>query len=124
MPANRCPNPTCEYFNRALPNNAKVCPWCSTPLGNMIPSAPSNPPTPQPPPSAPPQEQGNQSAPDYSTQYQQRYIPPTPQPQTPVSAPKLPVLKLIHSTGREFSLCEESGFYWSSHSEYAKSTRN
>lgn len=110
MPANRCPNPTCEYFNRTLPNNAKVCPWCSTPLGNIIPSTPTNPSTPesihQPPPV--PQQRTNQSAPDYSTQYQQRpYIPQTPQPYTP--PPRLPVLKLIHSTGREFTLSGEGG---------------
>ncbi|WP_414625122.1 FHA domain-containing protein [Calothrix sp. CCY 0018] len=110
MPANRCPNPTCEYFNRALPNNAKVCPWCSTPLGNIIPPAPNNPPTQQPPQQPPPPEQPiNQPAPDYSTQYQQRsYVPPTPQPYTP-PLPRLPVLKLIHSTGREFSLSGEVG---------------
>lgn len=109
MPANRCPNPTCEYFNRALPNNAKVCPWCSTPLGNIIPPAPNNPPTQQPPQQPPPPEQPpNQSAPDYSTQYQQRsYVAPTPQQYTP--PPRLPVLKLIHSTGREFSLSGEVG---------------
>lgn len=109
MSANRCPNPSCEYFNRALPNNAKVCPWCSTPLGNIIPPAPNNPPTQQPPQQPPPPEQPiNQPYPDYSTQYQQRsYVPPTPQPYTP--PPRLPVLKLIHSTGREFSLSGEVG---------------
>ncbi|MBD2215119.1 FHA domain-containing protein [Nostoc linckia FACHB-104] len=110
MPANRCPNPNCEYFNRTLPNNAKVCPWCSTPLGNVIPSEPSNPSTPesinQPPVVT--QQKTNQNLPDYSTQYQQRpYIPQTPQPQTPPR--RLPVLKLIHSTGREFTLSGESG---------------
>ncbi|MDJ0501852.1 MAG: hypothetical protein PX483_13525 [Nostocales cyanobacterium LE14-WE4] len=42
MTANRCRNPICDYFNKTLPNNAKVCPWCSTPLGNVV--------TPQPAP--------------------------------------------------------------------------
>ncbi|BAY49983.1 FHA domain-containing protein (plasmid) [Scytonema sp. HK-05] len=37
MTANRCPNPSCEFFNRILPNNAKVCPMCGTPLGNVVP---------------------------------------------------------------------------------------
>ena len=91
MPANRCPNPDCEYFNRALPNNAKVCPWCLTPLGNVISAAPENPPQQQPPPQP----------------YQQPpYVPTTPQ-QPPEL--RLPVLKLIHSNGREFSLYTESG---------------
>ncbi len=119
MPANRCPNPTCEYFNRALPNNAKVCPWCSTPLGNVVPSAPSNPPTPQPleapPPQQPPQQLPQQpinppASDYYATNYQQRpYIPPTPQPQPQSPVPRLPLLKLVHSSGREFSFCGESG---------------
>ncbi|MBE9217175.1 FHA domain-containing protein, partial [Plectonema cf. radiosum LEGE 06105] len=57
-----------------------------------------------------PQEQRtHQPAPDYSTQYQQRYTPPTPPQQTPIPVSNLPVLKLIHATGREFTLCQESG---------------
>lgn len=109
MPANRCPNPSCEYFNRALPNNAKVCPWCSTPLGNVIPATPSNPTNPQPvqPPLVP--EQPSYQPPPYATQHQQhRYSPPT-SPVYNTSHPKLPVLKLIHSTGREFYLSGEGG---------------
>ncbi len=113
MPANRCPNPSCEYFNRALPNNAKVCPWCSTPLGNVIPSTPSNPPNPPVQPQAPVQQQPNYQPPpdypNYSTQYQQReYTPPPPPTYNPTPS-KLPVLKLIHSTGREFHLVGEGG---------------
>ncbi|MEM7712512.1 MAG: FHA domain-containing protein [Cyanobacteria bacterium P01_A01_bin.68] len=129
MPANRCPNPDCEYFNRALPNNAKVCPWCSTPLGNVIPNTPENPQNPapqqpapqaqqqQPPPQPyqqqpPPQPYQQQPPPQpYQQQpppqYQQPpYVPPIPQ-QPP--APRLPVLKLTHSSGREFTLCAENG---------------
>ncbi|WP_246275439.1 FHA domain-containing protein [Brasilonema bromeliae] len=110
MPANRCPNPNCEYFNRALPNNAKVCPWCSTPLGNVIPSTPSNPTNSQPvQPQAPIQEQPSYQPPPYATQYQQReYSPPTP-PVYNATPPRLPVLKLVHSTGREFQLRSEGG---------------
>ncbi|MEM7715940.1 MAG: FHA domain-containing protein [Cyanobacteria bacterium P01_A01_bin.68] len=106
MPANRCPNPTCEYFNRALPNNAKVCPWCSTPLGNVVPSAASNPPSVQTPP---PERPAPQPVVDYyATDYQQPpYVTPTPQPQPP--AQRFPILKLIHPSGREFSLCGETG---------------
>ncbi|MEH2250321.1 FHA domain-containing protein [Nostoc sp.] len=109
MPANRCPNPNCEYFNRALPNNAKVCPWCSTPLGNVIPATPSNPSNPQPvQPQAIP-EQPNYQPPPYVTQNQERgYSPPTyAVPSVP--PPRLPVLKLVHYTGREFQLPGEGG---------------
>ncbi|BAZ16679.1 FHA domain-containing protein [Calothrix sp. NIES-4071] len=115
MPANRCPNPSCEYFNRALPNNAKVCPWCSTPLGNVIPSTPSQPTNPPIQPQVPPirEQPSYQPPPDYSnysTQYQQRgYNAPSPPAYTPTPS-RLPVLKLIHSTtGREFHLAGEGG---------------
>ena len=136
MPANRCPNPSCEYFNRALPNNAKVCPWCSTPLGNVVSSTPE--PSSQPPPSQPPssQQQPSQPSPsqqppiqyqrpptnqpnyevpqqapvDYSTVYQQRVsYPPTPPVYTPPPQ-RAPLLKLIHTTGREFNLVGEGGY--------------
>lgn len=109
MPANRCPNPNCEYFNRALPNNAKVCPWCSTPLGNVIPATPSNPTNPQ---SVQPQvtpEQPSYQPPPYIIQNQERgYSPPT-YPASSVPPSKVPVLKLVHYTGREFQLSGEGG---------------
>ncbi|MFN6529998.1 FHA domain-containing protein [Nostoc sp. ChiSLP03a] len=125
MPANRCPNPSCEYFNRALPNNAKVCPWCSTPVGNVVsptPQTPSQPPPIQQQPSQPPVQyqrpptdqpnyQTPQQAPiDYSTVYQPRVsYQPTPPVYTPPPQ-RAPALKLIHSTGREFHLIGEGGY--------------
>ncbi|OUL28888.1 FHA domain-containing protein [Nostoc sp. 106C] len=134
MPANRCPNPNCEYFNRALPNNAKVCPWCSTPLGNVITPTPTRPvsPQPTPPQPTPPQPTPPQANPpqpvqpprpvvnpptyqppvDYSTEYQQRvppYVPPVQPAYTP-PPPRLPLLKLIHTTGREFQWSGEVGY--------------
>ncbi|QMS88450.1 FHA domain-containing protein [Nostoc edaphicum CCNP1411] len=125
MPANRCPNPSCEYFNRALPNNAKVCPWCSTPVGNVVAPTPQPPiqpqPSQQPPSQQPPVQyqrpatdqpyQAPQQAPvDYSTVYQPRVsYPPTPPVYTPPPQ-RAPVLKLIHSTGREFNLVGEGGY--------------
>ncbi|QIR38807.1 FHA domain-containing protein [Tolypothrix sp. PCC 7910] len=119
MPANRCPNPNCEYFNRALPNNAKVCPWCSTPLANLITPTPSRPTTPQPPPPPPPPpiqpvvNPPNYQPPiNYPNDYQQRVNPHTP-PVQPVYTPpptRLPIIKLIHTTGREFQWSGEVGF--------------
>lgn len=137
MPANRCPNPNCEYFNRALPNNAKVCPWCSTPLGNVITPTPTRPASPHPtppqptPPPTPPQptppqpiqpprpvvqppsyQPPYQPPADYSTEYQQRvppYVPPVQPAYTP-PPPRLPFLKLIHTTGREFTWSGEAGY--------------
>ncbi|MEH2393627.1 MAG: FHA domain-containing protein [Nostoc sp.] len=131
MPANRCPNPNCEYFNRALPNNAKVCPWCSTPVGNVVAPAPQQPsqqqpsqqePSQQPPSQQPPTQyqrpaidQPNYQVPqqariDYSTVYQERVsYPPTPPVYTPPPQ-RAPVLKLIHTTGREYNLVGEGGY--------------
>jgi len=129
MPANRCPNPSCEYFNRALPNNAKVCPWCSTPLGNMVAPTPTPnissypqaiPPQPIPPQPVPPQpvspprpvtpQPTYQPPVDYPTDYQPRPpIQPIPQAYTP-QTPRLPLLKLIHISGREFQWSGEAGF--------------
>jgi pSer/pThr/pTyr-binding forkhead associated (FHA) protein len=40
MPANKCSNPGCEFFNRPLPNNMDCCPGCGRPLGNVIASTP------------------------------------------------------------------------------------
>jgi pSer/pThr/pTyr-binding forkhead associated (FHA) protein len=107
MSANRCPNPSCEYFNRVLPTNANVCPMCGTGLGNAIASAPPPPPTPvsQPPVIQSPPK--SSSAPDY-TQYQSR-VPAVPPPTPPLS-PQVPALKLTHSSGKEFHLVGESGY--------------
>ncbi|MEH1769443.1 FHA domain-containing protein [Nostoc sp.] len=129
MPANRCPNPSCEYFNRALPNNAKVCPWCSTPVGpvnNVVSPTPQPPIQPQPsqaqpnqqPPSQyqrPATDQPNYQVPqqppvDSSTVYQPRVsYQPTPPVYTPPPQ-RAPLLKLVHSTGREFNLVGEGGY--------------
>ncbi len=111
MSVNRCPNPSCEYFNRVLPTNANVCPMCGTGLGNAIASA-SAPPTTSPDPAAAPQF--IPSSPQYSpvpdrTQYQSR-VPSVPPPPTPPPSPQVPLLKLIHSSGREFHLLGEAGY--------------
>ncbi|MDZ7962400.1 MAG: FHA domain-containing protein [Aulosira sp. DedQUE10] len=108
MAANRCPNPNCEYFNRALPNNAKVCPWCSTPLGNLITPTPTKPTSSQPvvhPPNYQPPI-------DNSKDDRQRVNPSVPpvQPSYTPPPPRLPILKLIHTTGREFQWSGEVGF--------------
>ncbi|MDF5721793.1 MAG: FHA domain-containing protein [Rhizonema sp. PD37] len=99
MIANRCPNPNCEYFNRTLPNNAKVCPMCGTPLGNVIGStaahnhqvtpvverSPTTPPISSPPPA------------------------PTSPTYTPPQSPARPILILTHTNGKEFRLLGEEG---------------
>jgi pSer/pThr/pTyr-binding forkhead associated (FHA) protein len=110
MAANRCPNPKCEYFNRTLPHNARVCPWCETPLGNVIPNT-----------SQPPQQPISQSIPQQITP---PYTDPTVNDQTnyqvrspkqPIQQPyppqtRLPLLKLIHFSGRAFQWSGEAGF--------------
>ncbi len=104
MPANRCPNSSCEYFNRVLPNNAKVCPMCGTPLGNVIESAPV-----QPPPNVVAYTPPPASIPPEQTNFQPRtpYVQPVP---APPPRPSRPILKLIHTTtGREFRLPGEEG---------------
>jgi hypothetical protein len=132
MTANRCRNPICEYFNKTLPNNAKVCPWCSTPLGNVVTPQPTPQPTsqttpqptsqtiPQPtsqPTPQPTSQTTSQPTPqpipesDDLTNYQQRPpIKPIQPAYTPPSAPRLPLLKLMHSSGREFQWSGEAGF--------------
>ncbi len=121
MPANKCSHPSCEYFNRPLPNNMECCPGCGRPLNNVIASTPSSSPpaatpnfvSPQPPQPSPqqsPQSPFSQKIPSENTNYQPRspYIQPTPAP-PPRSV--RPVLKLIHTTtGREFLFSGEEGY--------------
>ncbi|WP_317111272.1 FHA domain-containing protein [Chroococcidiopsis sp. SAG 2025] len=83
--ANRCPEPSCVFFNRILPNNAKVCPMCGTPLGTVGES-----------PAA------SISATQPSTA--------RPQPPPPAKANSLrPQLKLSHPSGKDFYLSGEAG---------------
>jgi hypothetical protein len=143
MAANRCPNPNCEYFNRTLPNNAKVCPMCGTPLGNVVASAPAPdnqaPPVPEQPiaqaPATPPAYQPPAPspaapepapyvpppapvAPAYQppapspTAPEPVYIPPVPAAPAyaPPPRPARPAIRLIHSSGREFTLLKEDGY--------------
>lgn len=128
MSANRCPNSKCEYFNRVLPNDAKVCPICGTPLGNAIahntPSAPKvvnqteyhpapiTPPLPPPTPSAyppvatPPPPAYPPAAAQSPPAYPPAVAPPT---YPPPSSPR-PVLRFMHSSGREFRFFGEDGY--------------
>jgi hypothetical protein len=109
MSVNRCPNPSCEYFNRVLPSNAKACPMCGTSLGNAIAATATRPaplaPTPikivAPIPSSYQPEIDR-------TQCQPRV--PTPIPTSLPPDPKVPLLKLIHSSGQEFCLFGEAGY--------------
>jgi hypothetical protein len=101
MPANKCSNSGCEYFNRPLPYNMEYCPGCSRPLGNVITSAPvqSSPPpvTPNFVSSRPVQREQPEPIPPEETNYQPRSV--------------RPLLKLIHATTkREFRLPGEEGY--------------
>lgn len=78
---NRCPEPSCSFFNRALPNNAKVCPMCGTHLGQIV-----------------------ETMPPVSPAYQQ----PTFVSTSSVSASR-PRLKFIHPSGQEFYLLGDCG---------------
>lgn len=124
MSVNRCSNPSCEYFNRVLPSNAKACPMCGTALGNAlaqsiapvtsIAATPTPPkPTLAPPvtPSVPTPVTGldrKASQQDERTQYQSR-VPAVTPPTLPPD-PQVPLLKIIHTSGREFPLLGEAGY--------------
>ena len=136
MTANRCPNPNCEFFNRILPNNAKVCPMCGTPLGNVVPPPSAENQTPsaekqlaeavpsaKSPASSPayqaPPQQPVPSPPAYQAPPPAQPAPSPPPYQAPAASlahtppPHLtaqPTLKLIHSSGKEFRLHGEEGY--------------
>ncbi|MBD2449727.1 FHA domain-containing protein [Nostoc sp. FACHB-152] len=95
MTVNRCPNPNCEYFNRTLPNNAKVCPMCGTLLGNVVVSTPTvdNQPAPVEQPAVVPASTS---------------LPPAPIYTSPSSTRS--TLRLIHTSGKEFTLLGEDGY--------------
>lgn len=97
MPFNPCRNPKCDYFNKSLPGNAKVCPMCGEPLGNVFPQS-DHPPVPSPPPAPTPAPQS--------------YGVPQPQPipAWETTPPVRPTLRLVHATGREFQWSGESGY--------------
>lgn len=94
MPINPCRNPQCEYFNKSLPNNAKVCPWCGKPLGNVFPA----------------QDLAAEiSKPAHSSVPHSDHSPdayPSPYASPPAVRP---TLKLIHAAGREFYLPAAGG---------------
>ncbi|NMG10530.1 FHA domain-containing protein [Brasilonema sp. UFV-L1] len=112
MSANRCPNQNCDYFNRVLPNNARVCPMCGTPVGNVISSPPAQPNTPPPYTQASPPvvEQPRYPNSTHFTVEQQRVPYVQPQPSYTPAPQRFPLLKLIHSSGREYSLAGEAGY--------------
>jgi hypothetical protein len=115
MTVNRCRNQNCEYFDRPLPNNAKVCPMCGTPVGNAITPAPptrsnQSMPNVEPPPNVP-DKPAYQPPSDYTFHQQRAYpVQPTPPAYSPPLPQRAPVLKLIHTTGREFVLPGETGY--------------
>ena len=92
MAINKCPNSQCEYFNRPLPNNVKVCPFCGSPLNSGSQALES-------------QTSANPK-PVNTTISSNEQAPLSPAPR-----PRKPVLKLIHiPSGREFYFSEEDGY--------------
>jgi hypothetical protein len=98
MTANRCRNPICEYFNKALPNNAKFCPWCNTSLGNVV----------KPPEPITTAEETNSIFDNEEKTIFQNGSEDKNFIIKPVSR-KLSLLKLIHYSGREFQWSGEAG---------------
>lgn len=94
MATNICRNSQCEYFNRPLPNNAKVCPLCGSALSSGISTS-----------QALESQTANPKPVDTTiTSNEQAPLPPAPRPHKPV-------LKLIHTpSGREFYFSEEDGY--------------
>lgn len=82
---NRCPEPSCSFFNQVLPHNAKICPMCGTSLIQAV----------QPPAMV---------APTYHAHT------PTSSPQGSLTTnnQKRPLLKLLHQS-QNFVLLRESG---------------
>lgn len=109
MATNVCRNSQCEYFNRPLPNNAKVCPLCGSALSNG--GSASQISTSQAANTAQSSSANSPSA------YQQIPLTPAGEPTTPPytygtapSSPARPALKLLHTSRREFCLSGENGF--------------
>ncbi|MBC7882797.1 MAG: FHA domain-containing protein [Anaerolineae bacterium] len=96
MAAPKCPNPTCEFFNRTLPNTSKFCPMCNTSVVSVV-GSPASPSLQPPQPQASGASPWGQAQPQWSPQ--------------PVAAQARPELKLIHMTlGREFPVRGEVSF--------------
>ena len=102
MPINPCRNPHCEYFNKSLPSNAKICPWCGEPLGQAFPASESTPVAVDPQPIQP--IQASPAALPHRT------AQPSPIAPNPAPLASYPVLRLIHPAGREFYLHGETGY--------------
>jgi FHA domain len=83
----RCPEPSCSFFNQILPQNAKICPMCGSPLGQVLEARAETP------------------------HYAQPSVPLAPQPANHPnhhSAPR-PQLKFSHASEQNFILLRESG---------------
>jgi pSer/pThr/pTyr-binding forkhead associated (FHA) protein len=82
----RCPEPSCSFFNQVLPNNAKICPMCGSPLEQAL-QAPAR----------------VASAAQYSQPAQ------LIRPSSAVDNQVRPQLKLLHPSEQKFLLIRESG---------------
>jgi hypothetical protein len=84
----RCPEPSCSFFNQILPQNAKICPMCGSPLGQIL------------------------EAREDTTHYTKPSIPllpaPANEPNHDLTKPR-PQLKFSHASKQDFILLRESG---------------
>lgn len=106
MPINPCRNPQCEYFNKSLPSNAKICPWCGEPLGHAFPTPNS---APDPTPVAPDPNPVEPIQEPVSVHPRRTVHPPSVAPSYAPSTAR-PTLRLVHPAGREFHLHGETGY--------------
>jgi FHA domain len=83
----RCPEPSCSFFNQVLPHNAKICPMCGFPLGQVLESP---------------------ARATQGTHYSQTSTPSS-SPAAAGDHPVRPRLKFFHASEQSFVLLRESG---------------
>ena len=86
MTQNRCPEPSCSFFNQVLPHTAKICPMCGTSLAQAI----------QPPAKV-------------ASTYHAQTSNPSPQRLSTTNNQQRPQLRLHHPSQLSFVLLRESG---------------
>ena len=88
MTQNRCPEPSCSFFNQVLPHTAKICPMCGTSLSQAIQQTPAR---------------------VTSTANYAQISTPSPLHLSTTNNQERPQLKLHHPSHQSFILLRESG---------------